>query len=209
MLSTCHMSFAGTEGDPVLLHDKKESASLLPCGSKLACGAQGLGGYKSLTPSNPLRYSWTHFCVFSESSASTGSLAMRITTQPLPSSGECIFPGTTLVLHALVPCSSVRSTDGGVTWSTVWYRFPLALTSSATCRSLATRSRAMLYIAGMNEFNGGLTNRANKMHRSTDGGVTWTNTYTGPAFAGFYQSASGFLAHRALEPPYWRHQGLG
>ena len=32
----------------------------------------------------------------------------------------------------------------------------------------------------MDEMGGGLTNRANKIYRSTDGGNTWTNTYTGP-----------------------------
>src|SRR5438876_2049649 len=33
--------------------------------------------------------------VFSASPLPTGSLALRITTHPLPSSGGCIFPGTT------------------------------------------------------------------------------------------------------------------
>ena len=40
-----------------------------------------------------------------------------------------------------------------------------------------------LYVAGMNEMNGGLTNRANKIYKSTDGGLTWANTYTGPTFS--------------------------
>ena len=36
----------------------------------------------------------------------------------------------------------------------------------------------------MNEMSGGLTNRANKIYKSTDGGNTWTNTFTGPTFPG-------------------------
>ena len=41
-----------------------------------------------------------------------------------------------------------------------------------------------VYLAGMNEMGGGLRNRANKIYRSTDGGNTWTNPYTGPTFPG-------------------------
>ena len=40
-------------------------------------------------------------------------------------------------------------------------------------RSPATR-HGTVYVAGMNEMNGGLTNRANKIYRSTDGGNTWS-----------------------------------
>ena len=63
-----------------------------------------------------------------------------------------------------------------------------------------------VYIAGMNEIGGGLTNRANKMYRSTDGGDTWTNTYTGPQFPGPGRSASGFFATMYTSPAYWRHR---
>ena len=36
-----------------------------------------------------------------------------------------------------------------------------------------------VYIAGMDEDGWRPHNRANKIFRSTDGGNTWTNTYTG------------------------------
>ena len=40
-----------------------------------------------------------------------------------------------------------------------------------------------VYIAGMDEGGGGFPhNDTNKIYKSTDGGATWTNTYTGPAF---------------------------
>ena len=67
-----------------------------------------------------------------------------------------------------------------------------------------------VYIAGMNEMGGGLTNRANNIYRSTDGGNTWTNTYTGPTFPGPGVSASGFFACMFTDSPaYWRHMGWG
>src|SRR6516164_4872142 len=58
--------FAGTEGDPVALYHKP-SGTWVTVWLDTACGGQGLGGYKTTTP---LTFaSWTHFCVFSESSA--------------------------------------------------------------------------------------------------------------------------------------------
>jgi hypothetical protein len=61
----------------------------------------------------------------------------------------------------------------------------------------------------MDEMGGGLTNRANRFYRSTDGGNTWTNTYTGPTFPGPGRGASGFFACMFNSPAYWRHQGWG
>src|SRR5947199_6258745 len=51
--------------------------------------------------------------------------------------------------------------------------------------------------------------RNNKMYRSTDGGATWTNTYTGPAFVGPCRSSSGFFCTMYSSPAYWRHMGWG
>ena len=167
----------------------------LPCGSTPLCGAQGLGGYKSTTPWDA--NSWTHFCVFSESSADRESgYADNNPSSPFFGRMYISWNDFNVACGAGGCIFVVRSTDGGVTWSSRQDRFLLALTSSATCRSPATRSRANVDIAGMNEFNGSFTNRANKIYRSTDGGVTWTNTYTGPQFPG------PDAAHPASSPPW-------
>ncbi len=69
-----------------------------------------------------------------------------------------------------------------------------------------------VYIASMNEMGGGLTNRANKMYRSTDGGNTWTNTYTGPTFPGPGRTVCPNTYFACMYPDtggYWRHMGWG
>ena len=48
-----------------------------------------------------------------------------------------------------------------------------------------------------------------KSYRSTDGGNTWTNTYTGPTFPGPGRGASGFFATMYNNPAYFRHMGWG
>ena len=40
------------------------------------------------------------------------------------------------------------------------------------------------------------------------GGLTWTNTYSGPAFPGPGVTASGYFACM-FTPAYWRHEGWG
>ena len=66
--------FPGTEGDPVVLYAPAQ-AMWLTVWLDTGCGAQGLGGYKSATPSVPA--SWTHYCVYSESSADRESRVGR------------------------------------------------------------------------------------------------------------------------------------
>ena len=53
------------------------------------------------------------------------------------------------------------------------------------------------------------TNRNNKIYRSTDGGNTWTNTYTGPAFVGPCRSSFGLLLHDVQQPRLLAAHGLG
>jgi len=68
-----------------------------------------------------------------------------------------------------------------------------------------------VYIAGMNEGGGGFPhNNSNLMFRSTDGGNTWSNTYTGPTFPGPGVTAVGYFACMFTDGGgYWRHEGWG
>ncbi len=58
--------FDNTFGDPVVLYDKS-TGFWVTVWLDGACGGQGLGGYRTLTPDDP--DSWTHFCAFNEGSA--------------------------------------------------------------------------------------------------------------------------------------------
>ena len=53
--------------------------------------------------------------------------------------------------------------------------------------------------------------RANKIYRSTDGGNTWTNTYTGPNFtpAGRANCTANSYFVCMYAPNTWRHMGWG
>ena len=101
------------------------------------------------------------------------------------------------------------STDNGATWTN-----SRQLTSSFIRDVQITGDKVTgdVYIGGMDEGGGGMAGpRSNKIYRSTDGGNTWTNTYTGPPFA-----ASGRADCTAnpyfvcmYSPNTWRHMGWG
>src|SRR5881409_1407531 len=75
----------------LLFYTTSQAAPGLPCGSTQPAAVRASGainpplhGIRLVGPTS----------VFSASPLPTESLALRITTHPLPSSGECIFPGT-------------------------------------------------------------------------------------------------------------------
>ena len=144
-----------------------------------ACGGQGLGGYKSTNPMDPT--SWTHFCVHSSSQddrnsgwadnnpASPFANRMYISWNDFNVGGGALFV--------------TYSSDNGTTWHA-----PVQVTTGFIRDVQITGDKVTgdVYLAGMDEnaVVGCGTNRNNKIFRSTDGGNTFTNTYTGPAFVG-------------------------
>jgi hypothetical protein len=104
------------------------------------------------------------------------------------------------------------STDDGNTWT------PHQVTSgSPFIRDVQITGDLVtgdVYIAGMDEGGGGFPhNDANLIYRSTDGGNTWTNTYTGPSFPGPGVVACSnnpyFTCMFTDNGGYWRHEGWG
>src|SRR5262249_31084926 len=103
-----------------------------------------------------------------------------------------------------------RSTDNGATWS-----------GEITVANLSTFIRDVqitgdfangdVYIAGMDEGGGGFPhNDTNYFFKSTDGGVTWTNTFVGTPFPGPGVTAVGYFACIFnANGGYWRHEGWG
>jgi len=194
--------FGGTEGDPVVLYDPVR-LMWLTVWLDTACGAQGLGGYKSATPSVPA--SWTHFCVYSESSADRES--GWVDSNPASSHYGRVYISWNDFAIGGGAGRTTHSDDAGVTWSA-----PVNLNNGTPfIRNIQftgdQQGSGKVYVAGMDEGGGGLTNRINHMYRSTDGGGTWADSVMGAAFQGPGRSTSGYFA--LAFSTIWRHMGWG
>jgi len=102
------------------------------------------------------------------------------------------------------------STDNGNTWT------QHGITNNFVRNVQITGDAATgdVYIAGMDEGGGGFPhNDTNKIFRSTDGGNTWTNTYTGTPFPGpgaqVCSDNSYFSCMFPDQGGFWRHEGWG
>jgi hypothetical protein len=197
--------FSNTVGDPVILYNKP-SQTWFTVWLDGGCGGQGLGGYKSTTPWNA--NSWTHYCIHNNNNDDRESgWADNNTSSPFygrmyVSWNDFNVGGGSLFVS--------YSTDNGLTWTNsrqITTGTPFIRDVQIT-GDLATGD---VYIAGMNEGGGGFPhNNNNLFFRSTDGGNTWTNTYTGPSFSGPGVTAVGYFA--CMFPDgggYWRHEGWG
>ena len=202
--ATGQSPFSNTFGDPVTLYNSN-LGTWFAIFLDAACGGQGIGGYKSTTPSNP--DSWTHFCIHTggsddrESGWSDNNPASPFFGRMYVSWNNFAVGGGALQV--------VRSTDNGGTWSP-----PVTVVNTfiRDVQITGDSANGTIYIAGMNEGGGGTAGpRSNKIYRSTDGGVTWTNTYTGPNFTGPSDgttcSSNSYFA--AMFSSYWRHMGWG
>jgi hypothetical protein len=202
--STGQSPFANTFGDPVVLYNK-------PTGTWFtvwldANGSCTLGGYKSTTPWDP--NSWTHYCVHTNGGDDRESgWADNNTSSPHFGNMYVSWNDFNVGGGAL----QVRvSTDNGNTWT------QHGITSSFIRDVQITGDPATgdVYIAGMDEGGGGFPhNDTNKIFRSTDGGNTWTNTYTGTPFpAPGVRACSDntyFACMFSDQGGFWRHEGWG
>jgi len=197
-----------TFGDPVVLYNK-------PTGTWFTVWLDGnggctLGGFKSTNPLDPT--SWgTHFCVHSSGFDDRES-GWADNNPSSPHFGNMYVSWNDFNIGAGALVVS-RSTDNGITWSS-----EITVANSGTfIRNVQITGDDVngdLYIAGMDEGGGGFPhNDTNLMFKSTDGGATWTNTYTGSPFPGpgllACSANSYFTCMFADNGGYFRHEGWG
>lgn len=194
--------FTNTFGDPVVLYNRP-SATWFTVWLDGGCGGQGVGGYKSTTPSDPT--SWTHFCVHNNSGDDRESgWADNNPSSPHYGRMYVSFNDFNRGSGALF----VRYSDNGSTWTetqiTTGFFRDVQITGDAATGDV--------YLAAMNEFGGGLGNRANLFYKSTNGGQNFTQIYTGPTFAGpgtTTCASQSYFACMFNSPSFWRHMGWG
>src|SRR3989440_861158 len=197
--------FANTFGDPVVIYNKPSQTWFTVWLD--ANGSCTLGGYKSTTPDDP--NSWTHFCVHSnggddrESGWADNNPSSPFFGNMYVSWNDFNQPNFNIFVS--------RSTDNGVTWSSAI----MVSTQSTFIRDVQITGdmsgNGTIYVAGMDEGGGGFPhNDTNLLFKSTDGGVTWNNTYTGTPFPGPGVCSSGYFAGMfSTNGCYWRHEGWG
>jgi hypothetical protein len=192
-------------GDPVTLYNKPTGtfhAVFLATG----CGGQGIGAWKSTDGG----VTWALGpCIHSGTSDDRESgVADNNPSSPF-------FGRMYVSFNNFADGGSLRvrySTDNGTTWPNERTLVP-GSTFIRDTQITVDKVTGDVYVAGMSEGpNGGLVGpRANKMYRSTDGGNTWTNTYTGPNFtpAGRANCTANSYFVCMYAPNTWRHMGWG
>jgi hypothetical protein len=195
--------FENAGGSPIVLYNRPTATWYTVWGLG-ACG--GLGGYKSATPWDPK--SWISYCIQSGSYDKPSGWTDMNPSSPFYGrmyvSGNDFSRGGNIFVR--------YSTDNGSTWTNERQVTTTFIRNVQITGDLVTGD---VYLAGMDEngssgcSSGCGTNRNNKIYRSTNGGNTWANTYTGPAFVGACRGTAGYFCTMYSSPAYWRHMGWG
>jgi len=193
-------------GDPVTLYNKPTTTFF---GIFLAtgCGGQGIGAWKSTDGG----VTWaTGACIHNGGSDDRES-GWSDNNPSSPFFGRLYVSWNNFSVGSGA-LQVTFSTDNGNTWA-------LRTVSNTGTFIRNTQitgdmsGNGTIYIAGMDEGGGGFPhNNVNHIYRSTDGGNTWTHTYSGPSFPGPGVGASGYFACMFTGSPsgvYWRHEGWG
>jgi len=184
-------------GDPTVVYSQRDSKWYL---SDLAtgCGGQGIGIWESTDGMNVTTGACAH------SGSQDDRQSHWIDNNPLsPFYGRQYISWNNFSVGG--GALQVVFSDNGTTWSAA-----TTVNSGTFIRDVqitGSPTDGTVFIAGMNEGAGALSNRTNLMYRSTNGGVSWTAITMGASFAAPGVASSGGFA--LMFPTIWRHQGWG
>jgi hypothetical protein len=183
-------------GDPIVVYNAR-LATWFAGDLASGCGGQGIGLWSSTNG-----ITWiTGACAHSGTSDDRES--MWVDNNPVsPFYGRMYISYNDFAINS--GALYVVYSDNGTTWTTVQL-------NSGFIRDIQItgdlQGSGRVYLATMNEGGGGLTTRQNVVYRSTDGGVSWSNTNAGPSFQGPGRATSGYFA--LVFSSIWRHMGWG
>jgi len=202
--------FDNTSGDPVVLFNKSTGTWFTVWIFDSQCGG-GLGGYKSTTPADP--NSWTHYpCVHNGGSGDDRESGWADNNPSSPFFGRIYVSWNDFNVGSGA-LSVTFSSDNGATWHS-----PVIVSNNGFIRNTQITGdmsgNGTIYIAGMDEGGGGFPhNDTNLIFKSTDGGSTWSNTYTGSSFPApgvVACSDNGYFTCMFPDQGgFWRHEGWG
>ncbi|MGH8095402.1 MAG: hypothetical protein ACREIF_18365 [Chthoniobacterales bacterium] len=190
-------------GDPVTLYNSP-TGTFFGIFLATGCGGQGIGAWKSTDGG----VTWaTGACVHSGSSDDRES-GWSDNNPSSPFYGHMYVSWNDFTVGGGAGYVTV-STDNGNTWTK--HQLNNGAPFIRNVQITGDSATGIVYVAGMDEGGGGFPhNNINKIYKSTDGGTTWTNTYSGPAFPGPGVTAVGYFACMFSDAGgYWRHEGWG
>ncbi len=195
-------------GDPIVVFNSKLNKWF--AGDLVtACGGQGIGLWTS-----PDGINWTAGACASNSSADDRE-SMWVDNNPFSRKYGRMYISFGNYAVGVGALQLVYSDDG-----TTWTSSTISNTNTFIRDVQVTGSPigppppsagyiSTVFVAGMDEGNGGLSTRQNLMFRSNDGGVTWTSATLGPRFNPVGDGVCASNSYFADVYPIWRHMGWG